>query len=81
MSRLPEPTDSLFCRLKLEKVEGRRKKSLEKVEGLAKKSLEKVAALCYSGHNSENGGEGRAMLKRKIEQRLVEWKNTRGASP
>lgn len=81
MSRLPEPTDSLFCRLKLEKVEGRCKKSLEKVEGLAKNSLEKVDSLCYSRLDPENGGEGCAMLKRKIEQRLVEWKNTPGHKP
>ena len=75
-----------FSQKSPEKVDTSLEKSFEKIDNLAEKSLEKVCAIelkslvksfCF-GYTmiiiSISDG-GNLMLKRKIEQRLIDWKN------
>ena len=80
----------LFCSTKvvevtqksLEKVYGFGEKWFEKVDSIIKKSLEKVILLSYSVNNSlYRDKEELGMLKRKIEYRLIEWKNSVNKKP
>lgn len=57
-----------------------RQKSFEKVAPFIQNSLEKIVRFRYAEIGQNEGGET-VMLKRKMEQKLMEWKNTENRKP
>ena len=77
----PPPLHTVKCAtIVCRKVEKQKEKSLEKVDGFRDNSLEKVDGFVYD-REDDRARRKIAMLKRKIEQRLAEWKNTANRKP
>ena len=77
----PPPLHTVKCAtIVCRKVEKQKEKSLEKVDSFRDNSLEKVDGFVYD-REDDRARRKIAMLKRKIEQRLAEWKNTANRKP